>query len=74
MESLGLCCISQGTNTQFPSFSSCSVPEVLLDIPDVRGLWQRLLISCYFSDNNKLVNSPVGVPAWMATCTFGMCY
>lgn len=32
-------------------------------ITDVRRLWQRLLIFCCFSYNNKLVNSPAGVPS-----------
>lgn len=55
------------TRHWFPSFSLCSVPEMLVYISDVRGLWQRLLISSYLSDNSntQLVNSPVGVPSDM---------
>lgn len=44
--------VSQDTNTLLPSFSFPSVPDMSLYIPDIRGLWQRLLIS-YLSDNNK---------------------
>lgn len=42
MESLVLCCVSQDTNTLFPSFSLRSVPEMFLYIPECKGIMAKI--------------------------------
>lgn len=64
MESFVLCCVSQ--HSFLHSFYVLFQRRYFTYL-NVRASWQRLLISCYLSDNNdaQLVNSPVGVPSKM---------